>query len=489
MRFGLVASVFALAAAAAACSGAAQDTGGSSEGGGLLTGAGGGSSRASTSASVDVSSTTVTSSSRSSTASSSGHGGGAATTGAGGSGGAFTGTRSNIKRVVIIVQENHTFDAYFGAYCTAAPGSSPTCTAGPACCEAAPSTDPMGVAPTVLDDAENGNYDPDHEQACELDEIDGGLMDRFTSGASCSDDRNFAVAPADVVQAYHDLATDNALADRYFQPIAGQSSSNDMYLAVADYVFTDNDEKPDTNGSGCDVPGPSTLYQGKTTIADLLLGAGHTFGFFAEGYQAMMDTPFCPFPPSDCPWGLPTTPCDYDPADVPFQYYSQFADNLTYMRDLGDFVAGVPTGDFPEVSFVKGVGYHNEHPGYSTNISQGVTFVSDLVAAIAASPAADETLVLVTWDEGGGFFDHVPPPPDSAVDGQPYGTRVPLLVVGRFAQKGVISHVQLEHSSILRFLEWNFLGATGQLGARDAAVANLGSLLDPAETGAVVPAD
>ncbi|HVY47143.1 MAG TPA: alkaline phosphatase family protein, partial [Minicystis sp.] len=377
----------------------------------------------------------------------------------------------------------------FASYCSAPPGSNPTCTQGPACCETAPATDPAGTPPTVLDDAENGDYDPDHTQSCELDEIDGGAMDRFTSGASCSDARNFALAPADVVQGYHDLAAENALADRYFQPIAGQSSSNDMYFAVAHYVFTDNDEKPDTNGSGCDVPGPSTIYTGQTTIADLLLNAGHSFGFFAEGYKAMMDTAFCPLPPGDCPWGLPTTPCDYDPADDPFQYYAQFADNLSIQKDLGDFLTGAPTGDFPEVSFIKGVGYHNEHPGYSTNISQGVDFVSQIVDAVESSPVADETLVLVTWDEGGGFFDHVRPPPDSTVDQQPYGMRVPLLAIGRFAKRGAISHVQMEHASIVRFLEWNYLGATGQLHARDAVVHDLGSLLDPAETGVTVPSD
>jgi hypothetical protein len=65
--------------------------------------------------------------------------------------------------------------------------------------------------------------------------------------------------------------------------------------------------------------------------------------------------------------------------------------------------------------------------------------------------------------------------------------RVPLLAIGRFARQGVVSHVVLEQSSIVKFLELNFLGATGQLGARDTQVANIGSLLDPTQTGIVVP--
>jgi phospholipase C len=75
------------------------------------------------------------------------------------------------------------------------------------------------------------------------------------------------------------------------------------------------------------------------------------------------------------------------------------------------------------------------------------------------------------------------------VDGQPYGPRVPLLAIGPFARKGTISHTTMEHSSIVKFIEWNWLGGTGQLGARDATVNNLGSMLDPSATGVTVPAN
>src|SRR5262245_43464914 len=83
---------------------------------------------------------------------------------------------SNINHLVVIVQENHTFDTYFGRWCTAATGSNPTCTSGPSCCEAAPAHDPTGASPIVLDDAANAAFDPNHNQVCEVDEIHGGLM-------------------------------------------------------------------------------------------------------------------------------------------------------------------------------------------------------------------------------------------------------------------------------------------------------------------------
>ena len=108
-----------------------------------------------------------------------------------------------------------------------------------------------------------------------------------------------------------------------------------------------------------------------------------------------------------------------------------------------------------------------------------MTFVGATLQAIAASSYAPNTLILLTWDEGGGFFDHVTPPPTSTVDNQPYGTRLPFLAIGPLADVGTISHVTMEHSSIVKFIEYNWLGQTGQLKGRDATVANIGSLLDP----------
>ncbi len=232
---------------------------------------------------------------------------------------------------------------------------------------------------------------------------------------------------------------------------------------------------------------PRKIYTGVTTIADLLLAHGNSFADYAQGYAAMKAAFLCPAAPADCPLHLPTTPCDYDPSDVPFEYYAQFRDDEATMKDYDDFAADVTAHRLPDVAFIKHLGYRNEHPGYGTIISQGVDQVAQTVATITASPYAADTLILLTWDEGGGFFDHITPPPANPVDDQPYGTRVPLLALGRFARHGAVSHVVLEHSSVVKFLEWNFLGATGQLGARDTNVNNLGSLLDPATTGVPVP--
>jgi phospholipase C len=98
--------------------------------------------------------------------------------------------------------------------------------------------------------------------------------------------------------------------------------------------------------------------------------------------------------------------------------------------------------------------------------------------------------VILTYDESGGYFDHVAPPQESTVDNEPYGARIPFLALGPFARSNYISHVTMEHSSLVKFIEWNWLGGTtGQLGTRDAVVANIGSVLDPTRTGVAVPSN
>ena len=398
---------------------------------------------------------------------------------------------AKIEHLVVIVQENHTFDAYFGRYCTADAGSNPSCTTGPGCCEGAPATDPKGYSPMVLDDHQNGAHDPNHTQACELSEMNNGTMDSYVSGASCSDPQNFAIASNDVIQTYLDYAKSYALADRYFQPIVGQTSSNDMYLAAGQYVFTDNAYEPAATGHGCADPVVGTkTYTGQTTSADVVISAGGTFADYAMGFDAMYATSTfsCPAAPPDCPLSFPTLPCVYDPGDVPWEYYSQFQNNHTYMKDYDDFGTAVAGKALPTVSFLKAVMYKNEHPGYGDTITAGVAFVSGAVNTILSSDDyKDNTLILLTWDEGGGFFDHVTPPPTSTVDNQGYGTRIPLLAIGRFAKKNYVSHVQMEHSSIVKFIEWNFAGATGQLKGRDAEVNNIGSLIDQTQVVTSVP--
>jgi phospholipase C len=436
---------------------------------------------------------------------------------------------SRIEHVVLVVQENHSFDSYFGRYCTAPTDTNPTCTTGRTCCEAAP-TSLGGVGPGLLTDADNYNGDRNHDYSCEICEMDypGGfppaLMDRYTTGTcpgaagvttyACSTGYNWRVSdgatPTAPLYTYWNYARQGALADRYFHPIAGGTASNDVYLAGARYLFLDNDRIPSASvGRACSLAStpPALNATPGSSVADILVDAGVSFHVYADGYaDAAASAPSCPGPFTVGPVCHETVfyeACHYDSSDIPFQYWARFQSSQ-YMRDYQrDFLSDVTAGTLPDFAYVKFRTSRNEHPGFSW-ISDGERAVDEVVQAILTSPLyRDNTLILLTWDEGGGFYDHVSPPdfvetfPPGTTHGSvdfsgysiPYGTRVPLLAIGRFAQANTVSHVTMEHSSIVRFLEWNFLGPShqGDLGARDLSVNNIGSMLDATAVGVAVP--
>ncbi|KAI8901374.1 phosphoesterase family-domain-containing protein [Globomyces pollinis-pini] len=382
-------------------------------------------------------------------------------------------TASAIKHVITIISENHSFDSYFGRYCQAPPGSNPKCNVGRNCCEAG-STNVNGISPILLNDTSNLAFDPCHSYDCMLCGINGGKMDGYMAGGQCSnsDNRNFAMADGSKGSAsqYWSLASQYALADRFFQSAPGASSQSDMYYARGAFVFKDNDHVPPShncqnNKQSYDDP----------TIANLLIDCDVSFTFYAEGYKVNP-------PPNEC------YPNYYDAGDVPFQYYPSLTNSPNqdvYFRDYEAFKRDIQQGTLPAVSYIKPLGYKTEHPGLST-ISSGELFNQDVIERILTSTIYREnTLILLVPDESGGYRDSITPPPKSKVDNHPYGPRIPLLAIGNMVLKNYISHVQMEPASIIRFIESNFLGdiVPGQLQTRDAAVNNLGSLFNRTFTG------
>ncbi|KAI8614441.1 phosphoesterase family-domain-containing protein, partial [Chytriomyces sp. MP71] len=209
---------------------------------------------------------------------------------------------SNIKNVIIILSENHSFDSYFGRYCTAPFGSKPNCNVGPRCCETA-SVEP-GVTPTLLNDSENINFDPDHSTSGEICKMNGGLMNMYTSGCPSSDKRNYAMADGSAGSAsqYWGWAANYAMSDRFFQSSPGASCQNDMYFARGAYVFLDNTNYPGSGGAAGPCPSPHSGAACATytdpTIGDLLQGCGVTFTWYQVGYPNIdvSDDPFLYYP-------------------------------------------------------------------------------------------------------------------------------------------------------------------------------------------------
>ncbi len=124
-----------------------------------------------------------------------------------------------------------------------------------------------------------------------------------------------------------------------------------------------------------------------------------------------------------------------------------------HLQDEQRFFADVASGTLPAVAFVKPLGPDNEHPGYASLV-QGQQHVADLVAAIRKSPYWRDTVIIITYDENGGRWDHVPPP--VMPDGWGLGTRVPTIVISRFSEGGVVDSTPLETVSILKLVERRF---------------------------------
>jgi len=160
----------------------------------------------------------------------------------------------------------------------------------------------------------------------------------------------------------------------------------------------------------------------------------------------------------------------------PFIYFANYADGTAakaeHLKDEQDFLAALATGRLPAVSFVKPYGLDNEHPGY-TDIITGEQHVQGLIDAVRASPHWNHTAIVITYDENGGFWDHVAPP---VVDRWGPGSRVPAIVISPFARHGYVDHHRYDTTSILALIEHRW--GLAPLTTRDAAADPLSGAFD-----------
>jgi acid phosphatase len=171
----------------------------------------------------------------------------------------------------------------------------------------------------------------------------------------------------------------------------------------------------------------------------------------------------------------------------PFNYYQNYAPGTAaradHLRDEAEFIQAAKSGRLKQVSFVKPLGEESEHPGYAGEAEGGEHLV-DLINAILAGPNGRDTLIIVTYDEFGGSWDHVPPPPHNYDSLAPYdawgpGTRVPALLVSEKFERSGVDHAAHDTTSILKLIEERFHLAP--LGSRDAAARSLNTALQAAE--------
>jgi phospholipase C len=160
----------------------------------------------------------------------------------------------------------------------------------------------------------------------------------------------------------------------------------------------------------------------------------------------------------------------------PFNYFAPYAEGTAaraeHLKDIEDFVAAASAGTLPAVSFVKPIGSKNEHLGYAT-LLEGQEYVAGLVKRVQESPAWKDSVIIITYDESGGRWDHVPPP---KLDRWGPGLRVPAIIISPFAKRGFVDHTNYETVSVLKFIETRW--GLAPLGSRDAAANNLLNSLD-----------
>jgi acid phosphatase len=168
-----------------------------------------------------------------------------------------------------------------------------------------------------------------------------------------------------------------------------------------------------------------------------------------------------------------TAAVDFQPHHQPFNYYSNFdpvthaADRSAHLQDYDNLVADAAAGKLPAVSFYKPEGVYNQHPGYA-NIANADQHIADVIAKLQASPQWSNMVIVVTYDENGGQWDHVAPPKGDLIGP---GTRIPALVISPYSKKGTVDHTQYDTASILRLITRRFgLATLTGLSDRDAAL-------------------
>jgi acid phosphatase len=173
----------------------------------------------------------------------------------------------------------------------------------------------------------------------------------------------------------------------------------------------------------------------------------------------------------------PETPAgspDFQPHHQPFNYYARFdpkthaGERMEHLKDHDDLIADIAAGRLPQVVFYKPQGNLNQHPGYAS-IADGDAHIADLVAKLQAGPQWNNMVIVVTYDEYGGAWDHVAPPKGDLLGP---GARIPALVISPFSRMGTVDHTQYDTDSILRLITRRFgLEALPGIAMRDHGLA------------------
>ena len=349
-------------------------------------------------------------------------------TGGSASGGGATATTvqtaTPVKYLVVLVFQNRSFDHLFQKY---TPVAGQTIEVAQPGSPGFTQTDASGASfsPFLL----SNPFTPDlrHDRNFYLTSWDNGAMDGFVK-ANGSQSMGYYDSSTPAMSILYDYATNFALADHYFSSILSSAPAQMLYAVSAD----DNNQPFSTQPAfgPCNSPDPAAFQDTAPNVGDQLSGQNIGWTWFHENYGVCGS---------------------YVPQQNAFQYFTS-TQNGPHIQDYQVFLQQLSANTLPSVSFVQMNPSHSGHPG-SSSITAAINFLDSFVKQVQTSSAWNQMAIVAVWDEGGGWYDHVSPP---QIDSQGLGIRVPMLVISPFAKKGVVVHDVMDHTSILKFIQFNW---------------------------------
>jgi phospholipase C len=430
-------------------------------------------------------------------------------------------TSTPIKHLVVIFQENVSFDHYFGTYPNAAnPAGEPAFFASPhtpgvnGLTENLLSENPNSFNPFRLDRSQALICDQDHDYTAEQLAFDGGLMDGFPQFTGACADKSLPMGYYDgnTVTALWNYAQNYAMSDNSFNTTFGPSTPGALNLVSGQTHGAIPASLGDVTENGTDYGDADPTYddcsKGSTiamapsnkNIGELLDAKGVTWGWFQGGFAPTATKEGKAVCGSSHKNIGGETVADYSAHHEPFEYYPATSnphhlppsspstigrsDQANHQYDLSAFYTALHMHELPAVSFLKAAKYQDGHAGYSDPLDEQA-FIVHALDELQSSPDWSSTAVVIAYDDSDGFYDHALGPivnssaspvdalsgPGKCGKGKPaggyqdrcgYGPRLPLLVVSPWARHDYVAHSVSDQSSILRFVEDNW--GTGRIG-------------------------
>ncbi|MBN2117995.1 MAG: alkaline phosphatase family protein [Anaerolineales bacterium] len=360
-----------------------------------------------------------------------------------------SGTEPNtpIEHFIVVMQQNHTFDNYFGTY----PGANGIPEG--VCMPASLSEDGSKSCVAPYEITDEPISDLSHSSTTFLGQYQDGQMNGFIDTLNrLNQDGALSMGYFDDthIPFYWNLADEYVLFDNYFSSAHTGSVTNRMYW-VAGKPGSEKNRIPE-DGYG-DIP----------TIFDKLQERGISWKFYIRNYDPALNYRN----PQELDYLHPQVQW------VPLLNFDRFLDDpelSSRIVDLDEYYTDLENGTLPAVSYVLLLGA-TEHP--ISDLSLGERATRTMLHTLMQSDAWESSAFFITYDDWGGWYDHVEPP---QVDERGYGFRVPALLVSPYARMGHIDHTLLDHTSILKFIEENW--DIPPLAERDAKANNLTSAFD-----------